>query len=251
MLPIDPTARDASRRGFATTAWSRVLKAGSASDPGSRPALEELCASYWYPLYAFVRRRGSDPAEAEDHVQGFFTSLLESNAIQYADPARGRFRGFLVASFRQFLAKQHEHRTAAKRTPPGKLLAIDAAFGESRYSREPADDRTPEKLFEYSWALAVLDRAMTRLQAEQAAEGKRERFEAFRGSLTGQSGQSANELGESLGLSEGAVRVAIHRLRQRYGELLREEVAGTLESAEDVEAELKDLMAALQGGRRA
>lgn len=239
-----PSVRHPSDR-FVTTTWSRVLRAAAPDDPASGPAWQELCRSYWYPLYAYARRRGSPPPEAEDAVQGFFAWLFEANALRHADPARGRFRGFLAAAFRQFLAKQHEHAAARRRCPAGAVVSIDAATGEDRYRTEPTDHLTPDRAFEYAWARAVLERAMDRLRAECEAGRHGHRFEAFRGILTDQVPVAA--VGEALGLSDGAVRVAVHRLRRRYGELLREEVAGTLESPADVEQELRDLLAAVAG----
>ncbi len=247
MTPAQP---DHTPSRFATTAWSCVLRAAAPDPAAARPALGELCRAYWYPLYAFHRRRGAPAADAEDAVQGFFAWLIESQALAYVDRERGRFRGFLVAAFRQFLAKQHEYATAAKRSPAEAILSINAGEGEARYALEPVTQATPDQLFDYAWAVEVLGRAMDRLRAEQHAAGRGERFEAFRGMLTGQSELSAREAGEPLGMTEGAVRVAVLRLRERYRELLREEVGATLDEGEDVEAELRQLLTALRPTRR-
>ena len=228
---------------FHTTAWSVVLRAAPGGD-AARPALADLCRAYWYPLYAFARRRGHEPADAEDAVQEFFAHLVESGLLKYADPGRGRFRGFLAAAFRQHLARRHEHATAAKRLPPGGVASLDVSAGEGRYAHEPADPDTPDRLFDRAWALSVLDRAMTKLRDES---GSAERFDAFRGLLTGQGGETTRAVGDRLGLAEGAVRVAVHRLRRRYAALLRAEVADTLDAGGDVEAELRELLAALGG----
>jgi DNA-directed RNA polymerase specialized sigma24 family protein len=153
-----------------------------------------LCRAYWYPLYAYHRRRGAAHAEAEDAVQGFFARLLEQNILRYADPTRGRFRTFLLTAFQQFLARQHEYATAAKRSPPGQLLSLDTGDGDARYERELATAE-PDAAFEYAWAVSVLNRAMDRLREEAEAAGKGDRFKAFHGMLTGQSDQTAREVG--------------------------------------------------------
>lgn len=239
------------RSGFATTAWSRVVRAGSGPRAESHVAIAELCASYWYPLYAYHRRRGARPEEAEDAVQAFFGRLLESNLLSYADPERGRFRGFLVASFRQFLAARHAYESAACRRPPQAIASIDTAEAEARYHRELADHETPERTYDRAWALALLQRTMDLLRDEYAADGRSERFEALRGTLTGQAAVSHRELATRLGTTEGAVRVAVHRLRQRYAELLREEVRATVDDGEDVDSEIRELLSALQPAARA
>lgn len=242
-----PSAPHPSAARFATTAWSRVR---SAADPAARPELADLCRAYWYPLYAYLRRHGRNQVDAEDAVQGFFAWLLESNAVKYADPARGKFRSFLVAALNQYLARRHEYESAAKRSPPGAMVSIDTADGEGRFAHEPADDRTPDRVFEYAWAVSVVRHAMDRLRAEQAAAGKGEQFDVYHGLLTGQAGDGTRGAAAVLGTSEGAVRVAVHRLRKRYGEILREEVAATLDAGEDVAAELQHLLATLEFGRR-
>lgn len=244
-MSVPPRGAAHSSPRFATTAWSRILRAADPTDPDARPALADLCQAYWYPLYAFHRRRGASAEEAEDAVQEFFTWLMESKTLQYADPARGRFRGFLVAAFRQFLARRHEYHTAQKRCPTPAIISINATDGESRYAIEPADPATPERMFEYAWAVAVLQRALDQLRNEYAG-GKVEKLAALEGLLTGQADTTAAEVGKVIGMTEGAVRVAIHRMRKRYGELLRVEVAATIDEGEDVEAELRCLLAALR-----
>ena len=225
-----------------------VLRAAAPDQPGAALALGDLCQAYWYPLYAYARRRGLGPSEAEDAVQSFFAWLLEKNIIRYADPERGRFRGFLAASFQQFLARRREHESAAKRRPSGSMVSIEAEMTEGRYVRELVDDVTPDRLYDYAWAMSVLKRAMDRLRTECDSNSRAARFEAFQGLMTGQSAQSAREVGQILGMSEGAVRVALHRFKQRYGELLREEVAQTLETEADseIESELGRLLEALK-----
>lgn len=228
---------------FPTTMWSRVVRASRHEDRDSQSALSELCQAYWYPLYAFARRRTLSPPDAEDAVQGFFAHLLSENICRYADQTRGRFRNFLMAAFQQFQAHQYEYKSALKRAEPKDRIPLDVA--EARYAGEVSHGVTPERLFEYTWAVAVLARAMDRLRDEHARDGRLDRFEACRGTLTGQSKQPMAELAKLFNTSEGAVRVAIHRMRQRYGEILREEVAGTLDDDQDVQAELGDLFAAL------
>ncbi|MFO0849073.1 MAG: sigma-70 family RNA polymerase sigma factor [Gemmataceae bacterium] len=239
-----PGPEPAGPARFHTTVWSRVLRAGRADDPSARPALAELCRAYWPPLYAYARRRGAPAAEAEDAGQGFFAWLLESNALRYADPGRGRFRGFLAAAFRQYLTRKHEYDTAAKRCPPAPLLPL---YG---VAHEPADHLTPDAAFEYAWAVAVLGRAMDRLQAEQEAAGRGERFAAFQGMMTGQSAEPTAVVAARVGMTEGAVRVAVHRLRQRFAALLREEVSVTLDDGDDPADELRHLLQAVRAGGR-
>lgn len=213
----------------------------------SQQALETLCQSYWYPLYAYLRRRGQSQQDAEDAVQAFLAWLLESRVIGRADPTRGRFRGFLIAALQQFVARHHQYESAAKRRPDLPLLSIDAADGACRYQLEPSHDVTPERQYEQAWALSIVDRAMQRLKAEWEQTGKGERFEALKSSLTGQRDESGRDTARRLGLSEGAVRVAIHRLKQRYGELLREEVGQTVDSVDEIDDELTYLLGALSG----
>ena len=233
---------------FGTTVWSKILRAAAPDDPDAKPALAALCQAYWYPLYAFVRRRGSRSAEAEDSVQSFFAWLLEKNILQYADPERGRFRGFLVAAFRQFLARRHEYESAAKRKPPEAIVSIDVEVGAERFAREMTETATPELMYEYAWAVAVLRRAIDRIREEYEADGRGDRFQAFEGVLTGQSALTSREMGTMLGLSEGAVRVAIHRFRQQVRDRVRDEVAATVENEADVDDELRNLHATLKKG---
>lgn len=232
--------------GFATTAWTTVLHAAG-EGVQSQQALESLCQAYWYPLYAYLRRRGQAHQDAEDAVQAFLAWLLESGTLGRADPSRGKFRGFLVAAMQQFLARRHEYDSAAKRRPARPLLSIDSSDGARRFQLEPSHQVTPERQYEYAWALSIVERAMQRLKGEWEQAGKQDRFEALKSSLTGQSDESGRQVAQRLGLSEGAVRVAIHRLKQRYGELLREEVGQTLESPAEIDDELKYLLGALSG----
>lgn len=212
----------------------------------ARAALADLCAAYWPPLYAFARRAGAGPHDAADLVQGFFARLLEKGDLSSADPARGRFRAWLVVAFRNFSANARDRERAKKRGGGRVPLRIDADAAETLYAPEPADPRTPDREFERRWALTVLARALEHLAAEQGRAGKQAEFEALRPWLVGGGAEGGYaRLADALGRNEGALKVAVHRLRRRYGELLREEVAGTLDDPGQVEAELAALMEAL------
>ncbi|MGL4552997.1 MAG: RNA polymerase sigma factor [Gemmataceae bacterium] len=229
-----------SPNGFHTTRWSLIVAAGRAT-PESRAALSDLCRLYWYPVYAFVRRRGHDPATADDLTQAFFTRLLEKDDLAAVSPERGRFRAFLLAACRNFLANQHDAAVALKRGG-GAVLALEDA--EGRYVREPHHDDTAERLFERRWATELLGRVMRRLGGEYRASGNGELYDALKARLTG-GGAGYAEVAAALGTTEGAVKAAAHRLRARYGGLLREEIAGTVASADEVEGEIRSLLAAL------
>lgn len=230
---------------FRTTRWSLIAAAGDAAGPDGRQALADLCRLYWYPVYAYVRRRGHDRHAAEDLTQSFFARLLEKNDLAAADPARGRFRSFLLTACQHFLSNQHDHDTAQKRGGGVKPLSIDFGQGEERYAREPADPHTPEAEFERRWALALLDQTLTELRAEYAESKKVALFDTLKGTLTGDA-TSYRDLGTRLGLSEGAVKVAVHRLRQRYRDKLRAVIAETVDGPAAVDDELRDLFAALE-----
>jgi DNA-directed RNA polymerase specialized sigma24 family protein len=235
------SSADNSEVRFATTSWNRVLLAGN-GDEESRGEFATLCRDYWYPLYAFLRRSGTKAEDAEDTVQAIFAWLIESDFVQRADPARGRFRNFLMVSLRQFQAREHQFQAAAKRRPTKPVLSIDSLESDSRYQLlGPAE--TPETLFEKAWAISLIERSMQQLQAEMAAAGKGAQFDCLRGMLTGQRDLSGREAAERLGMNEGVVRVAVHRMEQRYGELLRQHVAATVERDEDVDDELRALFA--------
>lgn len=229
---------------FRTTRWSLIAAAGGTAGPDGRQALADLCRLYWYPVYAYVRRRGHDRHAAEDLTQAFFARLLETNDLAAADPARGRFRTFLLTACQHFLANRHDHDTAQKRGGGVRPLCIDFGEGEERFAREPADPHTPEAEFERRWALALLDQTLTDLRAEYAESGKVELFDTLKGTLTGDTA-GYRELGVRLGLTEGAVKVAVHRLRQRYRDRLRAAIAETVNASEGVDAEIRDLFAAL------
>lgn len=231
---------------FNTTQWTLVVAAGDSMHPGSSEALADLCQSYWYPLYAYLRRRGYPQEEAEDLVQGFFAQLLDKKYIKAADKERGRFRSFLLASLKNFAANEWDKKTAQKRGGATTTLSLDFETAEGRYHIEPADERTPEQVFERGWATAQLEQVLERMRSDTEEEGDVERFEAFKGFLTGESDLKYKDVAEQLGMSEGAVKVAVHRLRQRFGAMLRDEVARTLNDPNDVDDEIRHLFAAFE-----
>ncbi len=235
-------------RGFATTHWTLVFDAGAAGTPEAKAALAELCSRYWYPLYAYVRRRGYQAAEAQDLTQGFFARLLEKNTLAHAAPERGRFRSFLLASLGNFLANEWDRQTADKRGGARRTMSLDLAAGESRLLAEPAVVETPERLFDRQWACTLLDAVARRLHDEFAAAGKERQFELLQPALAA-SGRGANytEIGQQLGLSEEAARQAASRMRRRYRELLRAEVAATVADPEQIDDEIRSLFAAVSG----
>jgi RNA polymerase sigma-70 factor (ECF subfamily) len=236
---------------FATTRWSLVLNAGGRAEAGASSeggsALAMLCQSYWYPLYAFLRRQGHDSHAAADLTQGFFAHLVAGGGLGAADPERGRFRSFLLASLKNFAANERRRERAEKRGGGNLPVSLDVEEGEQRYSREPADELTPERVFERRWALTVIDRAMARLEEEFAAAGKLAVFTELKGFLSGDDSRPQQEVADRLGMTAGAVKVAVHRLRKRCRELLREEVAGTVATPEEIDDEIQRLMGSLAG----
>jgi RNA polymerase sigma-70 factor (ECF subfamily) len=229
---------------FRTTRWSLIAAARDPAEPESRQALAELCNLYWYPLYAFIRRNGHDADASQDLTQQFFTQLLDKHGIVGADRAKGRFRSYLLGACRHFLANEFDRATAAKRGGGQLVLSLDFPDAERRYGAEPADNRTPEQLFERRWALTLLDRTLAELQAEYAATGNGPLFERLKESLTGD-GPAYALVAAELAMTEGAVKIAAHRLRQRYRERLRETIADTVDSPDEVEDEIRSLFAAL------
>ena len=233
---------------FRTTRWSVVLAARGGEGREAREALADLCGAYWYPLYAFVRRKGHDAEEAMDLVQGFFARLLEKGDLAAVERGKGKFRSFLMASCGHYLANQADRERARKRGGGRSPISIDQWKAEGRYGGEPVDVLTAERLFERRWALTLLDLVLGRLEGELAEGGKSRQFEALRPALLGTAGRASYaRIGAELGVSEPAARAAAHRLRGRYRELLREEVARTLDDEGDVEAEIAELFAALGG----
>jgi RNA polymerase sigma-70 factor (ECF subfamily) len=235
-----------SRTGgvFNTTHWSVVLNAGDVASPGADQAMARLCQTYWDPLYCYVRRRGRQPAEAQDLTQEFFARLLARNYLRSLDRQKGKFRWFLLAAMEHFLANEWHKDNCLKRGGGQKPISLDEQQAERRYQVEPADTLTPERIYERRWAAALLDRVLERLRQEFAESGKGALFEALQVFLSGGRAEiSQAQAGAALGMSEGAVNVAIHRLRKRYGALLREEVAHTVSTPDEVDEELRYLLA--------
>lgn len=231
---------------FATTRWSVVAAAGDASGSGAAHALEELCQVYWPPLYSYLRRRGHGPEEAQDLTQGFFARLLETGGISTADPARGRFRSFLLTALKRYVINEHARGAAARRGGGQVHFTPDFDRAEYAYALEPRDDDSPERLFDRKWAAIVLDRALQRLRDEYGETGKGELARALLPYLTEAGDLPAyREVAGELRMTEGAVKVAVHRLRQRYGAILRREVGETVAGPGEVEAEMRELLRAV------
>jgi DNA-directed RNA polymerase specialized sigma24 family protein len=236
---VEPSGR------FPTTRWSRVA---AAAEPDPRGALAELCSAYWFPVYAFIRRRGHGPDDCLDLTQQYFTRLLEKGTVVAADPARGRFRTFLLTDCSFFLANSRDRAGALKRGGGRAVLSIDARDAEGRFCHEPAHDVTPERLFGRDWALSLLARALDRLAIGEEAGGRRALFEQLQGAITGGShAVSYAEVAAQLAMTEAAVQQAVSRLRKRYREALRAEIVATLDDPSDlaIEAEIRDLFDAL------
>lgn len=241
-----PTPAPAGRRRFETTHWTVVLAAGEGDDTQARQALASLCRSYWHPVYAYLRARGFGLAEAEDLTQGFFTRLIEKDALRHARRERGRFRSFLLASVKNYVANEWHRERALKRGGDREPLRLDTRGVESRLPVEPATWTTPEDVYLEHWALTLLDRVMASLGAEMRRRGRQEEFAVLRGLLTGQAGGIRyQDVAARLDTSEGAVKVRVHRLRRRFGELLRAEVAEIVPSPDEVEDELTALLQAV------
>ena len=229
---------------FPTTRWTLVVAASDPKRKEARSALASLCENYWYPLYAYLRRRGYPADQAQDLTQEFFIRVLEGRYLDRADPEKGRFRAFLLTSLKFFVADEEDRNRAQKRGG-GALLPLEFSSGEERYQREPAHDETPERIFERRWALSVLDRVVEKLRDEFVRHGRAEHFERLKVFLLGRSDAPYAALAHELNTSEGALKVAIHRLRKRYRELFRQEIADTVADPAEVESELRYLAAVL------
>ena len=233
---------DSSPRRFQTTRWSLVLRAGDQSSTESQGALSTLCELYWYPVYLFVCRSGHDKEEARDLTQAFFMRLLEKSFVKDARPERGRFRSFLLASVRHFLSNEREWRTALKRGGRSVHLPLELDVDGQRFLLEPADDSTPETVYEHQWAIGVLETAKQRLVTQHAVQGRRELITRLQPFLDGDKAGPSKALAAELGMSDGALRVALHRIRRQYAVALRSVISETVERPEDVDDELRHLL---------
>ena len=238
---------------WATTNWTQVLAARDAPTDASRLALEALCQGYWYPLYTFVRRQGLEAEDARDATQAYFAQLLENGYLEDYDPALGRFRVFLMASVRNFLSKERDKTRAWKRGGRADIVSLNDD-AEGRYRAEPGDRLTPEDVFERRWALTLLERVLGRLRQEHVAAGRAQEFERLKPFLTGDEPRAPyRDVAADLGMSESAVKTAVHRLRQRFGSALRSEIAETVAHPGEVDDEVRHLLGVLApwGARRA
>jgi DNA-directed RNA polymerase specialized sigma24 family protein len=227
---------------FNTTHWSVVVSAANPDAKGSDRALQELCGTYWYPLYAYLRRRGYREHDAQDLTQDFFAHLFERKALHRVDREKGRFRSFLLGSLNYFLADERDRTNAQKRGGGRELLSLDAQDAEERYRLEPVDERTPEKLFERRWALTLLDQVFTKLAREFSESGKEELFRHLQPFLIETTGSKSYAVAApEAGISEEAFKKAVQRLRQRYQKLFREEIAQTVADQAEVDEELRYL----------
>ena len=243
--PRQPSALPTDAAGFRTTHWTLVLEAGQSDGDAARDALASLCSRYWYPLYAFVRRQRRTPHEAEDLTQGFFAHLLEKESLRRVRPEAGKFRSFLLACLKNYMFNEHERLQAQRRGGGQALLTLDGGEFETRYTLEPADKLTPEAAYDRRWAWMAIEEALAALKREYATPEKQELFEHLQAFLPGGRGsESRAELAARRGVSVGAIDVAIHRLRQRFRALLREAVAATVASPEEVDDEIRYLIAA-------
>jgi len=233
---------------FATTHWSVVLSAADSRSATAQEALEKLCRTYWYPIYAYLRRRGGGEHDAQDLTQGFFAQLLERRSIQSVEREKGKFRSFLLASLNYYVADERDRANAQKRGGGREVLSLDVQEAEQRYRLEPVDERSPEKIFEHRWAMALLDQVLVRLGQEFAEAGKRELFERLQAFLVEGTGERTYaEVAREMGMTEEAVKKAAQRIRQRYHQLFREEIAQTVASPAEVDEELRHLCQVLNG----
>ncbi len=233
------------RAAFVTTQWGLLRAAADSQAPEFAPALERLCRDYWYPLYAFVRRSGNSPDDSRDLTQGFFERLLSKRAFASADPEIGRFRSFLLGALKNYLRKAHRDANRLKRGGGIAFAPLEWDDAEGRYSNEPADDATPESVFDRNWARSTVGQVSSRLRDEYEAAGELERFETLRFTLEDPRAVPYAEIAEPLGLTEAGVKSAVHRLRRRFRELVREVVAELVDDPREVDAEIRLLIEAL------
>lgn len=233
---------------FAETHWSLVLRARERSTPFAVDALEDLCRMYWYPLYGFVRRQGHDPATAQDLTQYFFARFAHKNCLDHVDRSKGRFRSFLLASLKNFLANERVRSQAEKRGGKHSIVSLDAEEAENRFSSEPFHEATPEKAFDRTWAMTILENTLAQLKQEYAATGKAELFHRLQSYLSGDRDEPAySALATQLNTTEAAIKMAIVRLRRRFGQLLRAHVGQTVATDAELNEELRYLFTALAG----
>ena len=231
---------------FQTTRWTLVVTAGDVESPDSSEALATLCEIYWYPLYAYARRWGQDADSARDLTQGFFAKLLEKNYVAAADQERGKFRTFMLTALQRYMADEWDRQRAQKRGGGNLPISLDFETAESGYKLELPDDRTPEDVFEESWAKTLMDRARQRLRGDMLVPGKEQRFDLIEGVIIGEREDSSyREIADILEMSEAAVKVAVYRMRRRFGEILRAEVADTVSDVADVDVEVKHILGLL------
>ncbi|HXT41933.1 MAG TPA: sigma-70 family RNA polymerase sigma factor [Candidatus Angelobacter sp.] len=241
--PDQPENKPAAAAQFTTTHWSVVLTAGQSELPQAAEALEKLCRAYWYPLYVFVRRQGNNPEDAQDLTQEFFSRLLEKNHLAKADRERGKFRTFLLRSLKNFMVNEWKRAGRLKRGGGLEFLSIEANDAEDRYAAEPSDEYNPDAAYEQRWAVTLIEQVLAALRQEFDAEGKGRLFEELKGFIWGdKSAASYAEIAGPLNLTEGTVKMAVHRLRRRFRELLRAEVAHTVARPEDIDGELRHLI---------
>jgi RNA polymerase sigma-70 factor (ECF subfamily) len=237
-----------SRATFTATHWSVVLSAKDHASTKSAAALETLCGRYWYPLYTFIRRKGYGPHDAQDLTQSFFARLLEKDYLKSVDPTKGKFRSFLLGSLEHFLVNEWRRTQTQKRGGKAAFVSLDEHQAEQKYLQMPASELSPEKLFEQQWATTLLEQVLAQLRDEFIASGKWHTFEELKVFLTGEKkAVSYGDLAKKLSTTEGALKMTVSRMRQRYGELLRLEIANTVSSPAEVEEELRALLAALSG----
>jgi RNA polymerase sigma factor (sigma-70 family) len=233
---------------FATTRWTLVRAIGSSPNDEAERALALLCETYWYPLYAYVRRQGHSAEDAEDLTQSFFAKLLEKKGLERAQQEKGKFRSFLLASLKNFLTNEWHREHTVKRGGRQTIISWDDSSAETRYLREPSHDLTPERIFEQTWAMTLIEKVLNLLQQEYREAGKQELFEALQPHLIGDEDiKSYADLGARLGMKEGTVRMAVLRMRRHFGYLLRSEIAQTVSKPEDLEEELSHLFVSLDG----
>jgi RNA polymerase sigma-70 factor (ECF subfamily) len=231
---------------FDTTQWSVVLTARQRSEPGAEEALAQLCEAYWLPLYAFVRRQVGDAEQARDLTQAYFLKLFEKDFLDDVEPAAGRFRSFLLASMKHFLINEWKSERTVRRGGKTKLLSLDFDDAEGRFRSDPVDEETPERIYEARWARAVLERTTDALRREFASGARAEHFERLAPLLTGgKTAQSYAEIAGELGVSESAIKMTVHRMRRRFGDLLRAEIGRTVSDPDDVDAEIRYLFEVL------